>query len=54
MKISFSTCRGLLHAIFAMASTITVAHAQAYPTKPVRIIVPVTAGTTGDTLVRAV
>lgn len=53
-KIFSRACRKWFPIFLALGCTITVAYAQGYPTKPVRIIVPVTAGTTGDTLVRAV
>ena len=47
-------CGDLLVSILAAFAAVSAANAQSYPTKPVRIIVPVSAGTPGDTLVRVV
>ena len=53
MKFRFSIVPALA-ALTALAGSPTQLHAQAYPNKPVKIIVPVTAGDTCDWLVRQV
>ena len=49
MKAMFTTL-----AVAALALPLGIVHAQDYPTKPVRIIVPFTAGGLADVLARAV
>ncbi len=48
-----SNLRRSLCAALLLAATMTVANAQSYPSRPVRVIVPVSAGTAGDVLTRA-
>ena len=45
--------RTILAAIIAMAATTGVGHAQSWPSKQVRVIVPVSAGSAIDIVARA-
>ena len=53
-SIHFRQTRRALCTVLLLAGTATAAHAQTYPSRTVRVIVPVSAGGPGDTFVRTV
>ena len=49
-----SKLAAILHLLFACLMCSASAHAQTYPTRPIKVIVPMQAGTAGDSIMRIV